>query len=72
VSVRFKHCSFNWNSTNYNERSFQLVNVDNAYDGTFDNSITDNPTGSQNLVGSFTVKAGTWLTLAGSGSMSLT
>lgn len=58
VAVRFKDCAFNWNATNYNERSFQLINVDNVYGGAFDDNISDNPTGTQNLVGSFTVRAG--------------
>ncbi|MEO6038968.1 MAG: hypothetical protein ABIQ93_11185, partial [Saprospiraceae bacterium] len=58
VSVRFRDCTFNWNATNYNERSFRLIAVDNAYGGSFDDVITDNPTGTQNLVGSFTINAG--------------
>lgn len=58
VAVRFKDCSFNWNPTNYNERSFQLMDVDNAYGGAFDDIITDDPTGVQNLVGSFTINSG--------------
>jgi len=43
VSVQFKDCASNWQG-NYNERSFQLIDVDNAYGGTFDDVITDNPT----------------------------
>ncbi|MBC7777087.1 MAG: T9SS type A sorting domain-containing protein [Phycisphaerae bacterium] len=58
VSVRFKDCAFNWNGTNYNERSFMLVDLDNTYGGPFDDNVTDNPTSTQNLVGSFTVNTG--------------
>ncbi len=57
VSVQFKDCIFNWIG-NYNERSFQLIDVDNAYGGAFDDEVTDNPTGAQNLVGSFTINSG--------------
>lgn len=57
VSVQYKDCIFNWNG-NYNERSFQLIDVDNAYGGAFDDIITDDPTGTQNLAGSFTINAG--------------
>lgn len=58
VSVKFRQCTFDWSTTNYNERSFQLIDVDNAYGFSFDDIITDNPTGAQNLVGSFTVNTG--------------
>ncbi len=58
VSVRFKDCAFNWNGTNYNERSFMLIDVDNSYSGPFDTDITDNPTGIQNMVGCFTLSSG--------------
>ncbi|MFM9950519.1 MAG: T9SS type A sorting domain-containing protein [Saprospiraceae bacterium] len=57
VAVQFKDCIFNWQG-NYNERSFQLIDVDNAYGGAFDDIITDDPTGVQNLVGSFTINSG--------------
>jgi len=73
VAVRFKDCSFNWDGTNYNERSFQLIDVDNAYSA-YDDIITDDPTGVQNLVGSFTINSGgssltldrLWITNTGS------
>jgi hypothetical protein len=58
VSVRFRDCSSNWNGTNYNERDFRLINLDNTYSGALDNDLTDNPTGTSNLIGSFTLSSG--------------
>jgi hypothetical protein len=63
VSVRFRDCSNNWNGTNYNERQFLLIDIDNTYGGAFDNSLLDNPTGTDNIVGSATINAGMSRTL---------
>ncbi len=62
VSVRFENCSFIWSGCNSNpgcnERQFRIIDVNNTYSGSFDDLITDNPSGADNLVGSFTVQAG--------------
>ena len=58
VSARRKDCSYNW-SGNMNERSFMLVDVSNTgYGGSMATEVVDNPTGTQNLVGTFTISAG--------------
>ncbi len=46
--------------TGFNERRFLKIEVDNAYSGALSPYVVDNPTGTQNVVGSFTIDAGTY------------
>lgn len=71
VSIYAEYCGSpnTWSHTNgmggvvgYNERKFLKVDVDNLYSGTMSPYVVDNPTGSQNLVGTFTIDAGTYTT----------